>query len=277
MVNGVLKKSAKNKMKIIDFHTHIYPEKIAKKAAEAVCAYYSLKEGMEGNVSLLLNKGKEAGISSFVLLPVATKAQNVRSINNFILEEQKLHKEFYAFGTLHAELGEEGLLSEIDFIIQKGLKGIKLHSDQQKTAIDDERLFPVYDYLQEKLPVLFHCGDPVSDLSHPERLKKVLKMFPRLKVIAAHLGGWSLFEEAVSVLRGENFYYDISSCLYFLSPEKLKHYINIYGAENGLFGSDFPMWNPVTEVERFNRIPLSIAERELLSYRNAERILGIGE
>lgn len=264
-------------MKIIDFHTHIYPEKIAKKAAEAVCAYYSLKEGMEGTASRLLEKGKEAGISSFILLPVATKPENVRSINNFILEEQNIHEEFYGFGTLHARLGEDGLLSETDYIIQNGLRGVKFHSDQQKTAIDDEKLFPVYDYLQDKLPVLFHCGDPVSNLSHPERLKKVIKMFPRLKVIAAHLGGWSLFEEAVSLLKSERFYYDISSCLYFLTPEKLKHYINIYGAENGLFGSDFPMWNPVTEIERFNRIPLTQNEREMLSYRNAERILGIGK
>ena len=262
-------------MKIIDFHTHIYPEKIAKKAAEAVCAYYSLKEGMEGTSSLLLEKGKEAGISSFVLLPVATKAENVRSINNFILDEVKKHEEFFGFGTLHVDLGEQGFLSETDYIIQNGLKGIKFHSDQQKTAIDDERLFPLYDYLQDKIPVLFHCGDPVSNLSHPERLKKVLKTFPRLNVIVAHLGGWSLFEEAVYILKGQRFYYDISSCLYFLSPEKLKSYIDIYGAENGLFGSDFPMWNPVKEVERFNRIPLSSAERELIAYKNAERVLNL--
>lgn len=262
-------------MKIIDFHTHIYPEKIAKKAADAVCAYYSLKEGMEGTSSLLLEKGKEAGISSFVLLPVATKAENVRSINNFILDEQKNHKEFYGFGTLHVDLGKEGLISEIDYIIQQGLKGIKLHSDQQKTAIDDPRLYPIYDYLQDKIPFLFHCGDPVSNLSHPVRLKNILKTFPKLKVIAAHLGGWSLFDEAVSILKGENFYYDISSCLYFLSPEKIKKYIDIYGAEKGLFGSDFPMWNPVKEVERFNHIPLTSGERELISHINAERILNL--
>lgn len=263
-------------MKIIDFHAHIYPEKIAKKAAEAVCAYYSLKEGMEGTSSLLLEKGKEAGISSFVLLPVATKAENVRSINNFILEEQKKHDEFFGFGTLHAGLSKEGLISEIDYIIQNGLKGIKLHSDQQKTAIDDESLYPAYEYLQDKIPVLFHCGDPVSDLSHPARLKNVLKKFPKLNVIAAHLGGWSLFDEALSILKDERFFYDISSCLYFLPPKKLKSYIDVYGAENGLFGSDFPMWNPVTEVERFNRIPLTTQERESIAYKNAERILRIG-
>ena len=61
-------------MDFIDIHTHIYPEKIAKKAADAICSYYHLTEGMTGTSELLLEREKEAGISKAVLLPVATKA-----------------------------------------------------------------------------------------------------------------------------------------------------------------------------------------------------------
>ncbi|MBR6295942.1 MAG: amidohydrolase family protein, partial [Treponema sp.] len=138
----------------------------------------------------------------------------------------------------------------------------------------------LYDFLQglpdeKKVPILFHCGDPVSNLSHPSRLKRVLHLFPKLKVIAGHLGGWSIFDEAVEILRGENCSYDISSTLAFLSPEKLKSYIDIYGAEKILFGSDFPMWDPVKEVERFYALPLSADEQEMIAYKNARRILSI--
>ena len=265
-------------MDFIDVHTHIYPEKIAKKAADAICSYYHLTEGMTGTSELLLEREKKAGISKAVLLPVATKASNVQSINNFILEEQNAHDKFIAFATVHAEM--ENLVEETEGFLGKGLHGIKIHPDQQNFPIDDERLFPLYDFLQslpeaKKVPVLFHCGDPVSNLSHPSRLKKVLNLFPKLKVIAGHLGGWSIFDEAVEILRGENCAYDISSTLAFLSPEKLKSYIDIYGAEKILFGSDFPMWDPVKEVERFYALPLTSDEQEMIAYRNAQRILSL--
>lgn len=259
-------------MRFIDVHTHIYPEKIALKAAQAICSYYHLTEGMTGTAELLLERGKAAGVTNAVLLPVATKAANVRSINNFILSEQKLHPQFIGFASVHAEMPE--LVSEADFIIKAGLHGIKLHPDQQGFAIDDTRLFSLYDFLQsipepKKIPVIFHCGDPVSNLSHPSRLKRVLELFPRLKVIAAHLGGWSIFDQAIEILKGKKCYYDISSTMAFLSPEKLKEYINSYGVEKIFWGSDFPMWDPVKEVDRFYKLPLNPEEQELIAYKNA--------
>ncbi len=260
-------------MKIIDFHAHIYPEKIAKKATEFICDFYDLKEGMEGTSSLLLEQGKKAGISNYVILPVATKPDNVRSINNFVLSEQKAHSEFFCFGTVHAR--QENIIQEVEYIISSGLHGIKIHPDQQDFAIDEPQLYPFYDYLQGKIPVLFHCGDPRSNLSHPSRLKKILKEFPRLNVVAAHFGGWSIFEEAIPILKGERCTFDISSSLAFLSPQKAVEYIRTYGSEKMLFGTDFPMWNPVKEVERFMELPLTDAEREQIAWQNAERVLDI--
>lgn len=258
-------------MKIIDFHAHIYPEKIAKKAAEFICDFYNLKEGMEGTSSLLLEQGKKAGISKYVILPVATKVDNVRSINNFVLEEQIAHSEFICFGTVHA--GQENLIQEVEYIVSSGLHGIKIHPDQQGFAIDDQRLYPLYDSLQNKMPILFHCGDPKSNLSHPSRLKKILKEFPHLNVIAAHFGGWSIFEEAIPILKSESCSFDISSSLAFLSPKKAVEYIRTYGSEKMLFGTDFPMWNPVKEVERFLELPLTSCEQEQIAWQNAQRIL----
>ena len=263
-------------MDFIDVHTHIYPEKIAQKAADAICSYYHLTEGMTGTSELLLEREKAAGISKAILLPVATKASNVQSINNFILSEQTAHEEFIAFATVHAEM--ENLVQETENFLNQGLHGIKIHPDQQNFSIDDERLFPLYDFLQglsenKKVPILFHCGDPVSNLSHPSRLKRVLNLFPKLKVIAGHLGGWSIFDEAVEILKGENCSFDISSTMAFVEPKKLKEYIDAYGAEKILFGSDFPMWDPVKEVERFYALPLNQNEQELIAFKNARRII----
>lgn len=260
-------------MQVIDFHTHIYPEKVAAKATANICDFYGLQSDLVGTSDLLLRKGRQAGIDRFVLLPVILKPEQTRHINEFILGEFTAHKEFIGFGGLHPDAAD--LPGEADFLIKNGFCGIKLHPDTQQFSIDDERMFPVYDYLQDKLPILIHCGDRRFDYSHPARLKRVLERFPRLTVIAAHLGGWTMFDTASEYLKNTNCYFDLSSCLSAQTPQLLMHYIRQYGAERILFGTDFPVWDPITEKAAFDRLPLRSREREKILGGNAAELLGI--
>ena len=256
---------------IIDFHTHIYPPKIAEKASNSTGEFYNITPAHIGTGEELLSAGKNAGISEFVLLPVATKPEQVHHINQFILDEVKAHREFHGFGTLHPD--SENILAETDFIIKSGLQGIKLHPDTQRFNMDDRRLFEVFDNIQGKIPLLVHCGDRRFDYSHPRRLKNIIDNFPHLQVIAAHLGGWSLFEEGFEILKDTDCYLDISSTMMFLSPEQVTKYIHGYGAERILFGTDFPLWSPVDEVSRFGKLHLTENEFERIAYKNALAIL----
>lgn len=258
-------------MKIIDFHAHIYPDKIAEKASQATGDFYNINPACTGTAEELLSAGQKAGISHFVLLPVATKPEQVNSINHFILDEVKTHNEFYGFGTLHPDC--ENVLEETEFIINSDLKGIKLHPDTQCFNTDDKRLYEVFDYIQGKIPLLVHCGDKRYDFSHPRRLKNVMDSFPRLQVIAAHLGGWSMFDEAFEILRDKNCYLDISSTMMFLPSAKVVQYIHGYGSDRILFGTDYPLWDPRKEVESFMNLSLSDSEREQIAYKNALEIL----
>ncbi len=259
-------------MKIIDFHAHIYPPKIAEKASLSTGEFYHITPAHSGTGEELLSVGKTAGISEFVLLPVATKPQQVHHINQFILDEVKSHRdEFHGFGTLLPD--SENILAETDFIIKSGLQGIKLHPDTQRFNMDDRRLFEVFDNIQGKIPLLVHCGDRRFDYSHPRRLKNIIDNFPHLQVIAAHLGGWSLFEEGFEILKDTDCYLDISSTMMFLSPEQVTKYIHGYGAERILFGTDFPLWSPVDEVSRFGKLHLTENEFERIAYKNALAIL----
>lgn len=258
-------------MKIIDFHAHIYPDKIAEKASQATGDFYNISPAYSGTSHELLVSGKAAGITEFVLLPVATKPDQVRHINEFIAQQAKTHNEFYGFGTLHSEC--ENILKETERIINLGLKGIKLHPDTQHFNTDDKRLFEMFDYIQGRLPLLVHCGDKRFDFSHPRRLRNVIDNFPHLQIIAAHLGGWSLFDEAFELLKNKDCYLDISSTMMFLSQEKVEYYIKGYGADRILFGTDFPLWSPEQEVESFKRLNLTTEEFEKISYKNALEIL----
>lgn len=261
-------------MKLIDFHTHVYPENIAKKATENVIHFYDLKEGLGdkcGTCKVLIECGKQANIEKFVILPVALKANTVRHVNELALEEVNLHKELYGFGTIHASM--DNILEEVEFIKNSGLKGVKIHPDTQQFNIDDERLFPMYDYLQDKLPMMIHCGDPRYDFSHPRRLKRVLDNFPKLTVIGAHLGGWMLFDEALELLKDTSCFVDMCSSHMFMPEGLIKKYINGYGADRVLFGSDFPLWDPVKEAEYLINLDIPYEQKEKIAYKNALNLL----
>ncbi len=261
-------------MYFIDFHSHVYPEAIAPKAADSIREFYHLgDEAMDGRVQTLLEYGTKAGIEKFVILPVALRPSRTRHINEFILEEVAKQPRFFGFGTIHA--GMKNIIDEVDYIRKKGLRGIKMHPDSQVFAIDDPRLFPVYEMIGEKLPIIFHMGDPRFDYSHPRKLKKVLELFPRLRVIAAHFGGYSMYQEAAEILKGKECFFDVSSSLMFMEEGVAEHYINHHGAERFVYGSDFPMWNPVIEMERFMRLKLTDDQKEQIAHITAEQLLDI--
>ena len=260
-------------MKIIDIHAHIYPDNIAPKAAASVKAFY---EGlgdpaMNGTESLLLERGRQAGIHRYVALPVAIRPDRVKSINDYIYQRSQANTSLIPFGTVHAAM--DGLTEEVERLIEMGVKGIKMHPDSQRFPIDDPRLFPMYEAVQGRLPVMLHMGDQRYNYSHPIRLRRLLELFPGLDVIAAHLGGYSMYETARECLQDMPCVMDISSSVRFLEPGLPEKYINLYGAERIAFGSDYPMFDPLEEVNNFLRFKLTDGQKEQIAYKTAERIL----
>lgn len=259
-------------MKIIDFHAHIYPQKIAERAVSGVGEFYKLKMENAGTADDLLTQGKKHNISGFVVHSVAVTPSQVQTINNYISSECKKHSEFIGFGTIHADYDNK--ISEIQRLLSLGLKGVKIHPDTQKFNMDDEKMFELYDYLQQSdIPLLIHCGDYRYDYSHPKRLKNILHLFPKLNVIGAHFGGWSIFDLAYEYLGNEKCFLDTSSSFRMLGIKRAKELILMYGPDRMVFGTDFPMWNIGEELDSFFRMGLSEEENELILHKNAERIL----
>jgi len=259
-------------MRFIDFHTHIYPDAIAHKAAESIRDFYSLGDrAIDGKAENLIKLGTEAGVSEFVVLPVAIQPQRTRHINDFILEQLEKEPRFYGYGTVHAAM--DNLEDEVAYIIEKGLRGIKIHPDSQVFDIDDPRLFPMYEMIQDKLPIIIHMGDLRYDYSRPEKLRHILDLFPRLQAIAAHFGGYQMHQLAAEVLHDKNCFFDVSSSLMFMAEGEAEHYIRYHGADRFVYGSDFPMWNPVTEMQRFLKLSLTHKEQEQIAHKTALELL----
>lgn len=263
------------KYRIIDAHCHIYPDKIAQKASESTGVFYGIPALLDGKISTLLEHGEKAGIEHFVVQSVATNPKQVSSINNFIADSViKSNGKFTGLGTLHPD--SEDIEADVNEIIKLGLRGVKLHPDIQKFKIDDYRMLKIYELCEGRLPILMHTGDSRFDLSNPNRMLPILEIYKDLTVIGAHFGGWSVWEEATEKLsRFENFFVDCSSSFYAFNLEKCKELIMAYGTDRVLFGTDYPIWKPEIELERFMQIDLTEQEREDILFNNAKKMFHI--
>ena len=261
---------------IIDMHAHIFPEKISLKATTAVGDFYDTKMPFVGNSETLLKLGRAAGVTKYVVHSVATTPHQVRSINDYIAAQCAEHPEFIGFGALHPDCEDIGC--EVERIISLGLKGIKLHPDFQRFLIDDDKAMPIYEAAEGRLPIIFHTGDYRYEWSKPQRLAWVIDRFPRLDCVAAHFGGWSEPDTAITALLERRCWVDTSSTYGFLSdPDKVYSLLELWGADRIMFGSDFPMWDPKNELAWLAKCGLPEEDMEKILHGNIEKLLNITE
>lgn len=260
--------------KVINSHCHIYPEKIASKAVEGIKNFYDLNMSLNGRTDDLIKDGSKVGVVHYLVHSVATTPKQVKSINEFISYEVKSHNGlFTGFGTLHPD--SDDIEGDFNYLCDLGLKGVKLHPDFQLFALNEKKAFDLGEVIAAgDVPLLIHCGDFRYNYSNPEQLIPFLDKFPDLTVIGAHFAGWSMWEDATRQLSGrENLYVDLSSSLYALSAETANELIHAYGTDKVLWGTDYPMWDSVSEMEYFKKIDLTDEERSMILYENAAKLL----
>lgn len=255
--------------KILDFHTHAYPEKVASKSVAFLNNYYKVTCQGDGTIDDLLKSAEDGGVGYLLIHAVATKPSQVENVNSWIADH--LSKNVFGFGSIHPEYKD--IKKELDRIRSLGLLGLKLHPDFQGYNVDDESMDPIFREIEGKMPVLIHAGDENNDFSSPKRLANVLDRYPKLTLIAAHLGGYSQWDEAERYIIGRNCYIDTSSSLWAMSPQRAVELIRRHGVDRVLFGSDYPLTRHKEELERFYALELTEEERGKILFENAKRLL----
>ena len=261
-------------MEYIDLHAHVFPAKIAAKAVTFLEEYYENRWSGDGSVENLLDASEKAGISRTLIFSCATKPEQVTAANDYLYAvSQKYPDKFFAFGTIHPDFKDiDGELSRIRSL---GMKGIKIHPDIQGVNIDDPRMYKLYELMEGRLPLYLHMGDdrPQYRFSETDRLVKVKEDFPKLEVVAAHLGGYRAWDEVYKLTKFDGMWYDTSSALWEMTPEYATELIKRLGTDRVMYGTDYPVVLPENEIERFMRLGLNEKEREDIFYDNAKRFL----
>ena len=257
---------------IIDCHAHIYPAKIAAKAVRSIVDFYDIFLDRDGTVDNLLRQARELGIRRSVALAVAVEPRQVEHINDFLMRTVNEHPdELWGFGTLHPGMEDPG--REVERLLQAGMKGVKLHPDMQHFSLADPAADKLFAACEGVCPMLFHTGDSRYHNSNPSLIPGILKKHPRLRLICAHFGGYSEWDDAAKYLADTDVYVDTSSTFFALPKERVLDLITLYGEDRIVFGTDFPMWRALPEIENLLSLGLSDTALRKIFSENIKKLL----
>jgi uncharacterized protein len=261
-------------MRIIDCHTHVFPDAIAAAAIASLEAEGDVVAVYDGTVSGLLETMDRAGVATSVVQPVATKPSQVRSINDWAVGVAS--ERIIGFGAMHPDL--EDPAGEIARMHALGLRGFKMHSEYQSFAPDDPRLDPIWDAAAgHGMIAFFHAGADIAFPTvrgTPEAFAGLLDRWPGLTVVLAHLGGFQQWEGVAALLAGRDVWLDTSYTLGHLPDDRFVEIVRAHGADRVLFGSDGPWTDPGVEIAHLRSLGLTTAELAAILGANAERLLG---
>lgn len=261
---------------IIDFHTHAFPEKIAKAAIEKLSyASGGLIPQTEGTVESLKARMRADGVDKSVALAIATNEKQQQAVNDYIKSQEC--EEIIPFGSVYP--WAENALTELERIKSMGMKGIKLHPEYQQFFVDDEKLKPLYKKISKLgLIVLFHAGEdmgyPAPYHATPERLRKAAKWIDS-PMVCAHWGGANMGEDVLKYLCDIPVYFDTAFGYAAMPKDRAQRILDKKGAEWILFGSDCPWHAPSWDVRMIETLDLSESDKEKIYHKNAEKLLRI--
>jgi uncharacterized protein len=200
-------------VRIIDVHTHAWPDGVAEKAVKALMTGGPLTAFYDGTLRGLVGAMDAAHVDVSVIQPVATKPSQVIGINDWVASIAS--ERIVPFGAIHPDLQDAA--GEIARMATLGLRGFKLHPEYQGFAPDEPRLAPVYEAaIAHDMTVFFHAGaDAFLDTVRgtPASFATVLDAFPELRIVLAHLGGFRVWNEVAELLVGRDVYLDTAYTL----------------------------------------------------------------
>ncbi len=265
------------KRKVIDCHTHCFPDKVAPNAVGALAATSFLIPDCDGTKGGLLRSMKACGIDLSIVLPIATSPKQVESCNRFAIELCR-EEGLISFGTMHPDYGD--IKAQLRAIREVGLLGIKLHPDFQGYYIDSPEMVSLMKAAaDEGLMIYLHGG---LDISYPEinrctphRLARALTVLGDATVICTHMGGFGYFSDSIRYLSQTGVYIDTSAVLGYFPNDDIRAVIGAFGSDRVLFGTDSPWESPSKALETLHRLGLSDAELEQIEHINAEKLFGL--
>lgn len=167
-----------------------------------------------------------------------------------------------------------------------GVAGVKLHPVVHSFFPNDARLHSMYQFCADAgLVVLSHSGPGrigANGSARPGDFAPVLRKWPELRLVLAHLGGASWPETAALAAEFPQVVFDLSEVIEWTgaanapTAANLSALIRQIGADRIMLGSDFPWYDPLRTADRVAGLPgLSNSERAAILGGTATGFFGL--
>jgi hypothetical protein len=247
---------------VIDAHVHVFPDRMFAAIWRWFEAHgWPIRYPLEtpALIHFLLSRGVER----IVALHYAHKPGIARMLNRYVAEVCRDEPRVLGAATVFP--GEPGARGILDEAFAAGLRAVKIHCHVQAIAADDAAMHDVYEAcVEHDAPLVMHAGrEPRSaayardphQICGAERIDRVLRAYPKLRLCVPHLGADEFDAYAVLLERHDHLWLDTTMMLADYFPLDVPPRLWTQRPERVMYGTDFPSlpyaWD--REVKRIAR------------------------
>jgi predicted TIM-barrel fold metal-dependent hydrolase len=246
---------------------------------------------MRGGITVdqYLEKMDTAGIERSLL--IAVRAGDIRMPESFEVPYERVHevcsehpKRFSGLAGIDPFRGMSGLKDLEQAVNEYGFVGAHLYPHWCELPPDHRKYYPYYAKCCElNIPIMMQVGHNLiysrnrrlPSVARPILLDQVAIDFPELKLIGIHIGiPWT--EEMISMCwKHENIYTAGDAYAPKYWPKSFVHYANSYGSHKVMFGTDWPVIDPIRAIEEVDHLNLREESKRLMLRDNAIKVFNL--
>ncbi len=272
----------------VDSHVHVFPPEITRDkdaylaSDSRFVALYGSSDARMATAEEVLGQMDRSSIQLSIIFGFAFADIGLcRLANDYVLEAVRRHPGRLA-GLACVPWGSKDAADELERCLQAGMCGCGELAPTSGDPKELAGLAPVAAVLRERsLPLLVHASEPVGHKYPgkgrftPDACVALAQTYPGLKLVLSHLGGGTFLYETMPEVKQAlaDVYYDTAAIPYLYSPDIYQIATLAVGAEKLVFGSDYPLLDPVRCVQGLER--LAPRDRQAVRADNARRIFGL--
>ena len=250
-----------------------------------------MPEKMRSGVTIpdYIKKMDQAGIERSLL--IAVRAGDIRVPESFEVPYESVHsvckeypERFSGLAGIDPFRGMQGLRELENAVNDMGFVGAHLYPHWCELPPNHRKYYPYYAKCSELgIPIMMQVGHNLvysrkrrlPSVGRPIYLDQVAIDFPELKLIGIHIGiPWT--EEMISMCwKHENVYTAGDAYAPKYWPESYVHYANSYGQKKVLFGTDWPVIDPIRAVKEFNQLNFRESASQRILRENALEVFNL--
>ena len=249
----------------------------------------AMRDGVE--IEDYLARMDRAGIARSLLL--AVRAGDLRVRGSFEIPYERVHEvcmtypdRFSGLAGIDPTRGMQGLRDLEHAVRDYGFVGAHLYPHWFGWAPDHAKYYPYYAKCCELgIPIMMQVGQNLvysrdqrlPSVGRPICLDQVAIDFPELTLIGIHIGVPWTDEMIAMAWKHENVFIGVDAYAPKHWPASLVRYLNSYGREKVMFGTDWPVIDPERAAREVAAMDLRPESRALLMRGNALRVFRLPE